>query len=140
MHWFSLPTSGKLYYILYTCAGSCTRDQMFTGIVIYCDTRITDFQHASYSGSQLLIKYQPSWVSILRNNWVDKDKCPAPVHCSHTYWPWIRNLVMQSNLNPGCALIYTLLNQVRVRELFKENVNEAFSIFIIVYKIQYRFS
>lgn len=33
-------------------------------------------------------------------------------------WPWVRNLVMQSNFNPGCAFIYTLLNQICVREIF----------------------
>lgn len=32
--------------------------------------------------------------------------------------PWVRNLVMQTDFNPGCTFSYTLFNQVCVCEIF----------------------
>lgn len=43
--------------------------------------------------------------------------------CGETHWrqmdrAWIRDLVMQSNLNPGRAFNYALFNQLWVCEIF----------------------
>lgn len=56
--------------------------------------------------------------TFLGTKWADQD--PPRGKWRHTYWPGIRDLVVQSNLDPGRALIDTLLNQVRVCELGQE--------------------
>lgn len=50
------------------------------------------------------------------------SKSPASyrgkAHWRQMNWPWIRDLVVQSDFDPSCAFIYALLNLVCVCEIF----------------------
>lgn len=51
------------------------------------------------------------------HGWADTDTDPPHANTGRTYGPRVRDLVVQSDFDPGRALLYALLDQACVREL-----------------------